>query len=308
MSNCNPLKTSKLSIFSIILIFLCLISFACTREKPREEKITQPIKIYTSLFVFENLTKQLIPHGEIESLITKGVDPHNFEPSLKDIQKLYKANLVIYLGDTDVDRWIDKIKDELLQKGVKVLRLQDFLPMSPYKASKELDPHVWLDPVMTREIIKLIKDEIIALKPEEKNLVEKNYLLYKEKLENLDKKYREKLINCTLRDVISSHEFLNYLASRYNINTHFIVHEPEEEPSPKRIKFLKDFVKKNKIEYILTEPEGEKITQTLRAEVNLEPLIFNTYHNKNEKEYLSVMEENLQSLSKALKCKGNNEK
>ncbi len=308
MSNFNLLKIGKLSIFSISLILLCLISFACMREKDREEKITQPIKIYTSLFVLENLTKQLIPHGEIESLITKGADPHNFEPSLKDIQKLYTANLVIYLGDTDVDRWIDKIKDELLQKGVKVLRLQDFLPMSRYTASEELDPHVWLDPLMTMQIIKIIKDEIIALNPKEKNLVEKNYLFYKEKLENLDKKYRETLLNCTLRDVISSHEFLNYLALRYNFNPHFIVHEPEDEPSPKRIKFLKDFVKKNKIEYILTEPEGEKITKSLMAEAKLEALIFDTYHKKTEKEYLSVMEENLQSLSKALKCKGNNEK
>lgn len=308
MSNFNSMKRRKLSIFLIVFILFFLSSFSCSREGEKKEKFSPPITINTSLFVLEHLTKQIVPNGEIESLMTTAVDPHHFEPSLKDIQRLYKADLVIYLGDTDVDRWLDKIKDNLLQRGVKVLRLQDFLPLKSYTSSKELDPHVWLDPLMTIEIIKLIKDKIVALKPEGKNLVEKNFLLYEEKLRELDKKYREKLSNCSLRDVISTHEFLNYLALRYNFNPHFIVHEPEEEPSPKRIKFLKDLVKKNKIEYIITEPEGEKIAQTIRAEIKIEPLIFNTYHKKIEKEYISVMEENLQNLSKALKCERNNEK
>jgi len=26
--------------------------------------------------------------------------------------------MVIYLGDTDVDRWLDRIKNELMKKGV----------------------------------------------------------------------------------------------------------------------------------------------------------------------------------------------
>lgn len=300
----KAIKKTKNSVFFLLFIItiLSLMITACAKESKKEEGQIKTIKVKTSLFALEHFVKTLLPEAEVESVIPSGVDPHHFEPSLKDIQKLYDSSLIIYIGDTDVDRWIDKIKDELINKGVKMLRLQDSLSLIKYSSSKEVDPHLWLDPVLSLEILRLIKQSAIEILPNKREFIEKNFVSYEQKLKELDKAYRDVLSKCRLKDAISSHEFLNYLGARYGFNSHFIVHEPEDEPSPKRIKVLKELVRKNSIEYIITEPEGEKISKTLSQETGAKPLSFNTYHTKTERDYLNVMRDNLKVLATALKC------
>ncbi|GAB5047470.1 metal ABC transporter substrate-binding protein [Thermodesulfovibrio sp. TK110] len=290
--------------FIVFLVLICfMIIFSSCSQKP--EKISKSIVVYTSLYPLAEFTKWIIPEAYVESLMPQGVDPHHFEPSLKDIQKMYKADMIIYLGDTDIDRWIDKIKDELNQKKVKVVRLQDSIQFKKYSSGNEIDPHIWLDPVLVAEIIKLIKNAATEIAPEKKELYEKNFFIYESKLKELDNSYKHGLSNCTLKDVIITHEFLNYLTVRYGFNSHFIVHEPEQEPSMKKIKQLKDFMKQNSIDYIVSEPEGERIAKALSEETGVKILKFNTFHTpgtQNRVDYFQAMNENLKVLKTALKC------
>lgn len=307
-----PIKKKQTTKYTSFLLFslliLSLFFIACTKEKEILDKKKPALKVYTSLFAFEHFARILLPDSEIESLVPPGVDPHHFEPSLKDIQKLHNANIVIYIGNTDVDRWIDKIKDELIKKGIKVIRIQDSIQLKNYAFSREIDPHVWLDPIMSLDIVREIKDKAIELSPQQKDIILKNFTNFEKKLRELEISYRETLSNCTLKDIISTHEFLNYPSLRYDFKAHFIVHEPEEEASPKKIKILKDLAKKKSIEYIITEPEGEKIAKTLSQEAGLKVLNFNTYHTKTDKDYISAMKENLKVLATALKCELKNGK
>ncbi|WP_353684062.1 zinc ABC transporter substrate-binding protein [Thermodesulfovibrio sp. 3907-1M] len=288
----------------IFLFLICfMIVFSSCSQKP--EKISKSIVVYTSLYPLAEFTKWIIPEAQVESVMPQGVDPHNFEPSLKDIQKLYRANMIVYLGNTDIDRWIDKIKDELTQKGVKVVRLQDSIQFKKYSSGNEIDPHIWLDPILTAEIIKVIKNAATEITPEKKDLYEKNFSIYETKLKELDNSYRQGLSNCSLKDVIITHEFLNYLSSRYGFTSYFIVHEPEQEPSLKRIKKLKDLMKQSSIEYIVSEPEGERIAKALSEETAAKILTFNTLHRADTQhrlDYFQIMNENLKTLKTALKC------
>jgi len=283
----------------IFLIFICflLIFTSCSKKTEKPE-----ITIYTSFYPLEQFTKWIIPEAEVHGLIPQGVDPHHFEPSLKDIQKLYTAKMVIYIGDTDIDRWIDKIKNELTEKGVKVIRLQEYISLKKYSKGNEIDPHVWLDPLAVIEIIKVIKNVAQEVYPDKKETYEKNFLDYESKLKQLDSDYRETLSTCSKKDVIITHEFLNYTGARYGFNSYFIVHEPEEEPSVKKIKNLKDFMKRHSIQYIVSELEGQKIAQTLSEETGAKILQFYTFHNKTNKDYFQVMHDNLQTLKTALEC------
>jgi len=286
----------------VFIIFICFILvFTSCSQKPEKSSIT----VYTTVYPLQEFTKWIIPEAQVQGLIPAQADPHDFEPSLKDIQKLYSANMVIYLGNTDIDRWIEKIKDELSQKGVKVVRLQDYISFKKYSSGNELDPHVWLDPLMVLEIIKVIKEKAQELNPEKKDIYEKNFSSFSERLKEIDSAYKQALSKCSIKDVIVTHEFLNYPAEKYGFRAHFIVHEPEQEPSLKKIKELKDFMKKNSIEYIISEPEGERISRALSEETGAKALEFNTFHRAgtSQKDYFQVMKENLEVLKTALKCK-----
>ncbi|MGB9822915.1 metal ABC transporter substrate-binding protein [Thermodesulfovibrio sp.] len=281
----------------IIFLFALLIFVSCSQQSEKSE-----FTVYTSFYPIQEFTKWIIPEAKVYNLIPQGVDPHHFEPSLKDIQKLYKANMIIYLGNTDIDRWIDKIRDELNQKGVKVVRLQDYISLQKYSSGDEIDPHVWLDPLKVLEIIKVIKDKAQEI-TQKKDEYEKNFLIYSDKLKKLDTDYRQTLSNCQLKDVIVTHEFLNYLSQKYGFKSHFIVHDPEQELSLKRIKELKDFIKKNSIEYIISEPEGDRIAKALAEETGAKIMKFNTFHQISQQDYFQAMNENLKVLKTALKCK-----
>lgn len=297
-------KNSRLwnILISTIILFLILFLISCEKNQEKTKKETPSLKIYTSFYPLEIFTKWIIPDAELQSLIPAGADPHHFEPSLKDIQKLYTAKMVIYIGDTDIDRWIDKIKNDLTEKGVRVIRLQDFISLKKYSKSNEIDPHVWLDPLAVIEIIKVIKNVAEESYPDKKETYEKNFLNYESKLKKLDSDYRETLSTCSKKDVIITHEFLNYIGARYGFNSYFIVHEPEEEPSVKKIKNLKDFMKRNSIQYIVSELEGQKIAQTLSEDTGAKILQFYTFHSRINKDYFQVMHDNLQTLKTALEC------
>lgn len=284
--------------FFLFLIFIFIV-FACSQTKQNSDKV----KIYTTIYPFEQFCRWLAPHAQIEVLIPEGADPHHFEPSLKDIQRLYRADMIIYIGDTDIDRWIDRIKNELTHKGVKVIRLQDYVTLKKYFCGKEFDPHLWLDPLSVIEILKVIKNAIQEISPEKRQIYEKNFIDYESKLRELDRAYKNRLSSCKKKDIIITHEFLNYTGTRYGFNCYFIVHEPEEELSVKKIKKLKELMKKNSIEYIVSEIEGERIARVLSEETQAKILKFNTFHKKTEKDYLEVMQENLKTLSEALDCK-----
>lgn len=195
-------KVPKNLILFLIFILSLLIPTSCSKKT---EKLD--ITIYTSLYPLEQFTKWIIPEANINRLITQGVDPHHFEPSLKDIQKLYTAKIIIYLGDTDIDRWIDKIKNDLIQREVKVIRLQDHINFKTYSSGKEIDPHVWLDPQLSIEILKIIRDVTKESFPDKSEIYEKNFSQYVSRLKKLDETYRENILNCNLKDVITTHDF-----------------------------------------------------------------------------------------------------
>jgi len=285
-----------------IILFLIIFLISCEKNHEKTKKDVPSLKIYTSFYALEIFIKWIIPDAELQSLIPSGVDPHHFEPSLKDIQKLYTAKMVIYIGDTDIDRWIDKIKNELTEKGVKVIRLQEYISLKKYSKGNEIDPHVWLDPSAVIEIIKVIKNVAQEVYPDKKETYEKNFLDYESKLKQLDTDYRKTLSTCFKKELIITHEFLNYTGARYGFNSYFIVHEPEEEPSVKKIKNLKDFMKRHSIQYIVSDLEGQKIAQTLSEETGAKILQFYTFHNKTNKDYFQVMHDNLETLKKALEC------
>ncbi|MCS7164653.1 MAG: zinc ABC transporter substrate-binding protein [Thermodesulfovibrio sp.] len=287
--------------YFIAFIFVFFVFISCS--KIPESSTKSKVLVYTSLYPLKHFTKWIMPEAQIEELIPSQVDPHNFEPSLKDIQKLYNANMVVYLGNTDVDRWIDKIKEDLALKGVKLVRLQDHIEFKKYSSTKELDPHLWLDPVLVLEIIRVIKDKAKEIYPENKDAYEKNFSIYTESLKELDREYRQSLSNCSLKDVVTTHEFLNYLSARYGFSFHFVVHEPDEEPSLKKIKNLKTLIKKKSIEYIISEPEGERIAKSLSEETGVKILTFNTFHKSSSSDYFQTMRENLKALKTALECR-----
>ncbi|HAQ6590385.1 TPA: zinc ABC transporter solute-binding protein, partial [Enterococcus faecium] len=100
------------------------------------------------------------------------------------------------------------------------------------------------------------------------------------------------------------HAAFGYLALDYGLKQVPIAGlSPEEEPSSGRLAELKEYVKKNKINYIYFEKNAnDKIAKTLANEAGIKLEVLNPLESltkeqmDNGEDYVSVMEDNLKAL------------
>ena len=74
-------------------------------------------------------------------MIGDGIEPHDWEPSARDLTRLAKAKVFVYNGG--VEPWAQPALDAVADEGV--------LPVKAGKAfmaeqNSRLDPHFWLSP------------------------------------------------------------------------------------------------------------------------------------------------------------------
>jgi len=301
----------------VIIAVIGLILFSNRTPESVEGKI----KVVASFYPLAEFAKQVGGNNvEVVNMTPPGAEPHDFEPSPQDIVNAYSSNLFIFNG-SGFDPWAEKIRPELENKGVAVINMTEYFDLlkgveeheeaeEKDHEAEETDPHIWLDPVLAKKEVEIIRDALKKIDPINSELYESNATQYLTQLSVLDKKYKDGLASCNLRDLVASHGAFGYLAKRYALNVVSIAgFSPEEEPSPKRMAEIADLARSKKINYIFFETlVSPKLAETIAREIGAKTLVFNPIEGLTEDElekganYISVMEENLNNLRTALIC------
>lgn len=299
------IKKRKSCILIFTLIFCIILGMAGCGDRKAvpvpEQKASGRLKIYTTFYPLYDFTKKIAgDKADVENLVMPGVEPHDFEPSPRQIANLYSAGVFIYLGEP-MEPWAKKMEPQLLAKGVKVL-----------EAGKDLiksnDPHIWLDPVLAKEVSQRIYEAVVNVDEKNSSYYEKNMVELEKKFDELDKKYKEALSNVPKKEVVTSHATLGYLSRRYGL-TQIAVSglSPQEEPSPKKMADIARICREKGVKYIFFETlASPKLSNTLAREVGAGTLVFNPLEGlspnevKAGEDYFSIMEKNLENLKKAL--------
>lgn len=300
----------KTKIILVLFLAICLAAFAagCAGNENAEEIETEDqtnLKIYTTFYPIYDFTEKIVgDNANVENLIPAGVEPHDYELSPKQMAKIYDGDIFIYLGEI-MEPWAAKIAEDLTKNGVKVLEVGTDL-------IKNNDPHIWLDPVLAKEMAQKIFEVIAAEDPGHEEIYRENLEVLLKKFDELDKKLLEVTSKSSKRDVVTSHEFLYYMAKRYGFNQISIAGlSPQDEPSPKKIAEIADMCKSKNIKYILVEKgSSSKLPETIANETGAQILTINPLGTlwpdeiKAGEDYLSVMEKNLDILRQALEYEG----
>ncbi len=277
------------------------------------------LKVITSFYPIYEIVKQ-VGGGNvtIQNLVPAGAEPHEYEPTPKEIVNLNQADLVVYNG-MGLEPWADKIIPELQQNGSKTLNLSDYfknnaITNSP-KTAKDaeylpFDPHLWLDPVNYQKEVQTVTQKLIEIDPNHQTDYQQNSQKFIKQLQELDLAYQNGFKSCKLNSFVTSHAAFAYLANRYNLKMIAISGlSPDAEPSSKVMAELTNLIRQNNIQYILTESlVSPKIADTLAQETGTKTLILNPLEGLTDQEiakgknYVSVMQDNLRSLQTALEC------
>ena len=144
-----------------------------------------------------------------------------------------------------------------------------------------------------------------------KDEFEKNFEQLKVELVELDSKFKEMASNAPSKTFFVSHASFGYIADSYGLEQVAIAGlNSQSEPSQKQLATIVKEAKDQKVHYILFEQNvSSKLTDVVRKEIGAESLML---HNlgvltvddvKNNEDYFSLMEQNIETLKKALSGK-----
>ncbi|MBM6638628.1 metal ABC transporter solute-binding protein, Zn/Mn family [Staphylococcus xylosus] len=321
---------------SIILIMACVVVVmlsACGNINKGENKDVSSknkLKIYTTAFAFQSFTEQIGgKYVDVESIYPPGADMHTFEPTQKEMVNIAKGDLFIY-SNQEMDPVAKKIAGSINNKDLKLALAANFThddlvvnhehehehegheheheeEEHDHEEGSE-DPHIWLDPVLNKKMVKSIKDDLAKKDPQHKDYYENNYKQVVNDLDNINQRLTEVTEHPKRDTVVISHDSIGYLANRYGFKQEGVSGMNNEEPSQRDLMDIVNNIKQTKQPYVLYEQNiSSKVTDVIQKESNSTPLSFHnmaTLSKEESKEgnitYQSLMKRNIKSLDKAL--------
>ena len=257
------------------------------------------IKVVTTFYPVYEFTKAVMGDtANVSMLIKAGTEPHDFEPSTKNVATISDADMFVYMDDS-METWVKKVKKSINSDNLTIVRASgDMLLMAGTAEeegedhdeheghSHEYDPHVWLSPKRAVTLVENIRDAFVAKYPDKADTFKANSAAYIEKLNDLDKAYTDGLSNAKQKSFVTQHAAFGYLALDYGLNQISIAGiSPEVEPSAKRIASLTKYVKKYDIKYIYFEENASsKVAATLADEAGVKTKVLNPLESLTNKQ------------------------
>lgn len=298
--------------FILMILLKVIFNKENTNNVKKQINKNQKIQVTTSFYPLYFFASQIGGNKvEVQNITPVGAEPHDYEPTAKDIARIEKSNLLI-LNGVKLEAWGDKIKDNLKGSKVAVITVGNNIANQQVieEGQSIQDPHVWLSPQLAKLEVKAILNGYIKIDSQNKGYYYENTNKLLTQLDELDKEFKLGLSTCKQSDIITSHSAFGYLGKAYGLNQVPISGlSPDEEPSSKQLVEVAKFAKDNNIKYIFFESlVSPKLSETIASEVGAKTLVLDPIEGISEgdmkagKNYLTVMEDNLKNLKIALEC------
>jgi zinc transport system substrate-binding protein len=239
----------------------------------------------------------------VTSLIPVGIEPHDFEPTIQQIQNAESVDIVFFNGLGFEGSWTNKINNDNL--------VDTSLGANITETGNTINPHIWLDPILVKNQVKNIEDALIKLDPADKEYYENNAINFTKELDTLDAFIKSTLQTCDKKDFIAFHDAFSYFANRYGLKQHSIQGvSPEGEVLPQRIQEIVELAKNLGINVVYSEELVDpRFAEVIAQEIpNGRVLILSPIEGIDSEEqaagigYLDKMRENIANLKIGLKC------
>ena len=359
VSESDILRRASLALCACLLFTAVFVG--CGTEASDQPVDPNRLQVMASFYTMYDFAQKIGgEHVQVTCMVPSGTEPHDWEPSTKDITRMEQADVFIYNG-AGMEHWVSDVLAGLSNKklisveasqGVSLLRSAEEEDGHDHEAAHadedeedshdhddadaedavheedaadrvvaaapdghdahehgEYDPHVWLDPMNAKQEMQNICAAFSKADPERRADYQANYEKWAKQLDELDKTYQTTLENLSERNIVVAHEAYGYLCRRYNLMQVSIEGmSPDSEPDPGRMADIIDFVRANNVRAIFFEElSGSRTAETVAAETGVKLLTLSPLEGLSDRQeetggdYFSVMEENLQQLTEALR-------
>lgn len=244
---------------------------------------------------------------KVDVLVQPGQSPATYSPTPKQMVKLAEARIFFRIGVPFEKVFLPKIESSLphllvvdTSQGIALQTMDHHDHGGGHHDEEdegtELDPHIWLDPMLVKKQAGIIKETLIRLDPQGAELYEKNYASFAGELDELDRELKETLAPLKGKTLLVFHPSYGYFARAYGLHQ-LAVETGGKQPSARQLAHIIETAKEKAVKIIFVQPQfSEKSARTVARAINgtvvaLDPLA---------RDYLANMRHIARSVKKGL--------
>jgi len=291
-----------------ILSLVCLAGLlpACSTSEPTE---TARPNIVVTYSVLGSVVAELVGDAaDVTILIPDGQDPHDFQPSARDIEAINNANIVVSNG-LDFEEGLEDVLASAIENGVNVYMVGENITVrEPDKdhaeddshAHSAGDPHLWLSPLSFTEALPSLTAAIntaTGLSIDETTAMNQ--------LTQLDNEINDVIGSIPSCVMVSGHDEMGYFADRYGctvIGTIIPSFSTTSEATAKQIADLKVLATTNKVKAVFTGlGTPAEVSEQLASELGIAAVSLSTHYLNGAPNYREFMLNLANQIAEALR-------
>jgi manganese/zinc/iron transport system substrate-binding protein len=158
---------------------------------------------------------------EATALMGPGVDPHVYQASASDVDRLRRAELILF-GGLNLEGRMSDVLSQLGRRTASLAALEqipeaDLLALPGYAGHH--DPHLWMDVSLWARTLSPIADALVAQRPGCREAIEANAAAYAAELAAFDEWVRASLATIPegQRALVTAHDAFHYFSRAYGV-------------------------------------------------------------------------------------------
>jgi zinc/manganese transport system substrate-binding protein len=292
-----------------ITVIIALLVAGCSSKSSTGQDGKKTIVVTYS--ILGALVKDLVGDtANVVVLIPNGQDPHEWEPSAKDIETLMKADLIVQNG-LGLEGGLQKTLSQAEAAGIKSFVATDHVTIRKVGQGEGIpnagadqtvgapDPHIWTDPLTMKQVSAALVDQLKTDLGLDVSTQEKDQ---QARLDSLNNEITTMVdgLPANNRKLVTGHESLGYFAQRYGfklIGAIIPSLNSQAEVSAADLAALKTAIQENQVKAIFTEiGTPSTISDAIGRETGVKVVDLSTHFLPSDGLYITFMRDLAQTI------------
>lgn len=294
----------KNTLKNILILSSAFALTGCGTEEVDDGKL----EVYASCYPVYDFLKQ-IGGKNIHAYLLPPLylEPHEYEPTPRDLTKLIKAD-AFFANGLGMEKWLNGLDGEMASKDVEKIKskttyLGDKLGDLKMTVDGVLDPHAWLSTVCADRYGQYIYEKLSELDAENAEVYKANYQAMNKKLEALTLDITEGVKDIENKKLVVAHAAFGYFANQFGFEQIYLSGLASEEVTVRDVERVIKEIKDNDIKTVFAEElDGSDALDRISEETGvsikvLSPIETITREEFDKREdYYSIMRRNIATL------------
>ncbi len=207
-----------------IYIAVCLIGIlvwsGCDPKEQPGAVTDDKLRVVTTIGMITDVVKNVGgTRVEVTGIVEPGVDPHLYNPTPKDVQRLGLAHIIFYNGlhlESKMANILAKMSGDTLTVAVTDAVDRSLL-LTPPEYEGLYDPHLWFDVKLWMQAVGKVRDTLSEFDADNTVLYRNNAERYLTKLRELNEYVKSQVerVPSQQRVLVTAHDCFNYFGKAY---------------------------------------------------------------------------------------------